>query len=239
MAAVPLVVMPGLLLPGLFLLMPTGLLVHNFSHASLLAASCAPVSLATVDYTFVAVWVLAAYLVTGLGACWAATFFKRKAMGAIEEGRHPFESMYMVKWTALNFSIIPLIHRLFIKPLRGSPFFNSFLRLNGARVGAHVLYLGVLEASCDFDMLNLEDFAVVEYNVRLQAHEVINAHVAHRPIKVGRRAHVGSRSNLLAGATMSPSARLLDQSLLLGRSHARPGQVWGGLPATLSRGGGN
>ena len=235
MAAVPLILMPALLMPGLVLLMPTALLLHNFSHASLLDASCTTVSLATVEYRVAALAMLAAYLVIGLGACWATTFFKRRVLGTIVEGRHPFESIYMMKWTALNFSVIPLIHRMFMKPLRGSPFFNSFLRLNGARVGANVLYLGVLEASCDFEMLELGDFAVVEYNVRLQAHEVINAHIAHRPISLGRCAHVGSRSNLLAGSTMAPGSRLLDQSLLLGRSHARPGQVWGGLPATMPR----
>jgi acetyltransferase-like isoleucine patch superfamily enzyme len=93
----------------------------------------------------------------------------------------------------------------------------------------------VLEAACDFEMLTLGDRACVEYNARLQAHEVINGHVAHRPIFVGATAHVGARSNLLAGSVMQAGSRLTDQSLLLGRSEARPGQVWGGLPATVVR----
>ena len=36
---------------------------------------------------------LAAYLVIGLGACWATTLFKRCVLGTIVEGRHLFESV--------------------------------------------------------------------------------------------------------------------------------------------------
>jgi len=233
MMLAPLILGPGLLLPGIVLIMPGMLFLHKISHETADAASCAPLSLADVSHLTIALVLVGSYFVIAFGAVWLATSLKRKLIGKIKEGRHRFGSIYMLKWTALNFSIIPLVHRLFTKPLRGSPFFNSFLRLNGAKVGHHVHYFGVLEASADFDMLDLGDRCCIDYNARLQAHEVIDAHVSHRPIKIGERVHIGSRSNLLAGSSMQPSSKLQDQSLLLGRSEPKPGQVWGGIPAAL------
>jgi acetyltransferase-like isoleucine patch superfamily enzyme/acyl carrier protein len=233
MMLAPLILGPGLLLPGIVLLMPGMLFLHNISHETAEAASCAPLSLADVSHFTIALVLVGSYFVIAFGSVWMATTLKRKLIGKIIESRHKFGSIYMLKWTALNFTIIPLIHRLFTKPLRGSPFFNSFLRLNGAKVGHHVHYMGVLEASADFDMLELNDRCCIDYNARLQAHEVINAHVSHRSIKIGERAHVGVRSNLLAGSSMLASSKLQDQSLLLGRSEPKPGQVWGGIPAAL------
>lgn len=233
MMLAPLLIGPGLLLPGILLLMPGMLFLHNISHQSAEAAACAPLSLADVSHATIALVLVGSYFVVAFGAVWAATTFKSKFIGKIKEGRHPFGSTYMLKWTALNFSVIPLVHRLFTKPLRGSPFFNSFLRLNGAKVGNHVHYMGVLEASADFDMMDLGDRSCIDYNARLQAHEVINMHVSHRPIKIGERVHIGARSNLLAGSVMQPSSRLQDHSLLLGRSEAKPGQTWGGIPAAV------
>ena len=235
MSVVPLLLGPALLLPGLAVLMPMMLVLHDLSHASSEAAACAPVSLSDVHHLTIALVLVGAYLVVAFGTVWAAATFKRVCVGAIGEGRHPFASLYMLKWASLNFSVVPLVQRLFLRPLRGSPFFNSFLRLNGATVGSNVLHLGVLEAAADFDMLTLGDGAVVELDVRLQAHEVINAHIAHRPIVVGERAHVGGRSNLLAGSVLHARSRLADQSLLLGRSEAKPGSSWDGLPATVTR----
>jgi hypothetical protein len=40
-------------------------------------------------------------------------------------------------------------------------------------------------AACDFEMLSLGDRARVEYNARLQAHEVTDGHVVRRSISVG------------------------------------------------------
>lgn len=231
----PLVLLPGLLMPGLLLLMPGMLFLHSVSHSTAEAAACAPPTLADVSHFTIALVLAAAYLVLGLGAVWLATALKHVALGTMVEGRHPFGSVYMLKWSAFNFSIVPAVHRYFTKHLRGSTLFNAFLRLNGAKVGQQVYYMGVLEASADFDLLQLGDRACVEADVRLQAHEVIGGHLAHRPIMVGAAAHIGSRSNLLAGATMQASSRLTDQSLLLGRSEAKPGQIWDGLPATLVR----
>ena len=90
-------------------------------------------------------------------------------------------------------------------------------------MGANVLYLGVLEASCDFEMLELGDFAVV--GEAIQAHEVIN--LAHRPISLGRRAR-REPEQLLAGSTMAPGSRSTSRSCSGGRMRGLG--MWGGLP---------
>lgn len=156
-------------------------------------------SLADVHHFTIALVLVGAYIVVAFGAVWAATAFKRLAVGPIASGKHPFGSVYMLKWTSLNFSVVPLVHRLFTRHLRGSPFFNSFLRLNGARVGRHVLHLGVLEAAADFDVLTLGDGCVVELDARLQAHEVRQ-----------RTAHTHSllRSNSVGAALIPRDKRL-------------------------------
>jgi hypothetical protein len=235
MILIPLIITPGLLLPGILLLIPAMLSFHNSSHETNELAVCSPMSLDDVSHRKVALIIVGSYFVIAISALVTATLFKRVVVGKIKANKHTFGSTYMIKWTTLNFSIIPLIHRLFTKPLRGSPFFNSFLRLNGARVGNHVHYMGVLEASADFDMLDLGDRCCIDYSARLQAHEVINAHVSHRPIKIGDKCHVGARSNLLAGTIMQSSSALEDQSLLLGRSEPKLGSIWGGIPAVLKK----
>merc|ERR1711871_311324 len=134
-----------------------GSIVQSWGHLTLMQATWGGAAL---------------FLVLGLSACATAIAFKWLFFARMQEAEHDFTSTYMLRWMTFNFSIIPLVSRFFTKFLRGSPFFLDFLRANGAKVGKQVFYYGVLEAAADFDMLDIGDNAVVEYNVRLQAHEV-------------------------------------------------------------------
>ena len=113
----------------------------------------------------------------------------------------------------------------------GSPIFNFFMRLYGARIGKRVF--------CDtnyiteFDMVKIGDDAAVAENVSLQSHLFEDRIMKLSHVRIGEAATVGHRAVVLYDTEVESKAVLSPLSLVMKGETLPAGTAWLGIPVKL------
>ncbi|MGA3180997.1 MAG: Pls/PosA family non-ribosomal peptide synthetase [Verrucomicrobiota bacterium] len=113
--------------------------------------------------------------------------------------------------------------------LAGTPVFNMYLRLMGAKIGknAHL----DSDSFCIYDLVSVGDGASVNVDSNLPGYTVENGMLKIGRITIGRRCFVGARAALREDTVMEDDSALEDLSLLPRGSTIPRGQTWLGSPA--------
>jgi non-ribosomal peptide synthetase-like protein len=113
--------------------------------------------------------------------------------------------------------------------LTGTPLYNIYLRLMGARIGRNT------HVDCDafavYDLLEIGDDSSINADSNLPGYTVEKGRLKIGRITIGRRCFVGARAALRPDTVMEDDSALEDLSLLPRGGRIPRGQTWLGSPA--------
>jgi acetyltransferase-like isoleucine patch superfamily enzyme len=197
---------------GAFMALPVPLLAFSvlYNWGLLASALCLPL------YMAVGFGVLLGYL----------TLLKRVVMADTGGQYTIFTSFSAAKWQmlCLNAHVYGDFNEL-----KGSVFYNWYLRCMGTRVGRDVCCLGGVVA--EYEQVSIGDGAVIGEGSFLLTHTVENRQVKIRPITIAPRVTVGALCAVLPDAAMEEGSALADMSLVMKGETVPAGGAWAGLPA--------
>lgn len=146
-------------------------------------------------------------------------------IGRFRSGTYPLWGSYYCRWwivrKALDLSPLSL--------LAGSPLMPFYARLLGARVGE-----GCQIATAHLhlpDLIEIGDRASIGYEVEIQPFVIEDGYLHMAPVHIGARAHIGTKSVLLLGATVGQGARIAEQTLVTRFQKIPAHQSWAGSPS--------
>lgn len=108
-------------------------------------------------------------------------------------------SVDFVKWWALN-KAQSLASKMLAVHLKGTVFLNYWFKMQGARIGSHVV-IDTVDIT-DPSLLAVADDAVIAEGVLIQSHEVRNEVLSFRHIKIGQKASIGPYAVIQKGTVV-------------------------------------
>ncbi len=150
-------------------------------------------------------------------------------IGRYRAGSYPLWGAYYFRWWLAGAmqNVVPTSY------LAGTPLLAIYYRLMGARVGRNVF---LATDSCgSFDLVEIGDDASIGVDASLAGYTVADGQLHLGPIRIGRRAFVGTRAVVSLGASLADDAQLEDLSLLAAGDSIGPGERWVGSPAAQAR----
>ena len=118
--------------------------------------------------------------------------------------------------------------------LAGTPLYNIYLRLMGAKIGRNA-YLGC-DAFASYDLLDIGDDSSINVDSNLPGYTVENGWLKIGRVTIGRRCFVGARAAVGLDTVMEDDSALEDLSLLPRGGVIPRGQTGCGSPARPTRG---
>ncbi|CAD6263388.1 unnamed protein product [Miscanthus lutarioriparius] len=112
-------------------------------------------------------------------------------------------SVDFVKWWALN-KAQSLAAKMLAVHLKGTVFLNYWFKMQGARIGSHVV-IDTVDIT-DPSLLAVADGAVIAEGVLIQSHEVRNEVLSFRHIKIGQKASIGPYAVIQKGTVVHGGA---------------------------------
>jgi non-ribosomal peptide synthetase-like protein len=146
-------------------------------------------------------------------------------LGRVRPGRHPLWGWYYLRWWFVQ----TLVQSVPLTRLGGTPLLPFVYRLFGVGIGKGVHIASDLLAA--FDAISIGEGASVDAGASLLGYTVEDGDLVIKPVSVGARCLVGTRSVVCPGAVMEDDARLEDLSLLPGGARIPAGETWSGSPA--------
>lgn len=174
------------------------------------------VFLVVVDFVLLLIMLV---VTTGLAA---------RLLGLRYSGEHEVDlRIPAVRNWLLNFTIyfptaviIDFLHLYSLKTLHVS--------LLGGKVGRGVVLAGMITDPC---LIEVGDYTNIGGFSTVMCHSTEHGRIRFAPVKIGRNCGVGTRSTVLAGATLEDGAMLGAGSLLPKYVTIPAGETWGGVPA--------
>jgi non-ribosomal peptide synthetase-like protein len=146
-------------------------------------------------------------------------------IGRYRPGAWPLWGWFYFRWwfvTTLE-SAVPAGY------LAGTPLFNIYLRLMGAKIGRNA-QLGS-DAFSSHDLLSIGDDSSINVDSNLPGYTVENGWLKIGRVTIGRRCFVGARAVMGLDTVMEDDSALEDLSLLPRGGVIPRGQTWRGSPA--------
>lgn len=146
-------------------------------------------------------------------------------IGKMKEGDYPLWGVYYFRWWLAR-KLIGLVQ---MQVISGTPLFNSFLNLLGARVAK--------DAQLSHFAIGAEDLITIGANVTISSNVVLNnayvegGYLKLRKITIMDNAYVGTAAIVNGGCTLQAGAELSDQSALGKDITMQGNEVWTGSPA--------
>jgi len=146
-------------------------------------------------------------------------------IGRFKPGHYPLWSVYYWRFWLVRqvVSFVPLML------INGSPLFNWYCRLMGAKIGKDV-YIGTTDILA-FDLLSVGDGSSIGTDSNLMGCEVVDGWLKIDRITVGKDCCVGTKSVLGLNSQLEDDAQLGDLSYLPDDRTIPQGEVWVGAPA--------
>ena len=149
--------------------------------------------------------------------------------------------MLVGRWTADRFPVWSLKYFRFwlvrtllaLSPMRlfaGTPLYNWYLRLLGARIGKDAILLngGTVIAS---DMISIGDGAFISRTATMPGYRARSGYIEIGQLTIGARAFVGEAAHLSIGSTIGDDAQLGNTSALYSGQTVPAGKRYHGSPA--------
>jgi non-ribosomal peptide synthetase-like protein len=146
-------------------------------------------------------------------------------IGRYKPGKHPLWGWFYFRWwfvTTME-AAVPVGY------LTGTPLYNIYLRLMGAKIGKNAHLDG--DDFAIYDLLSIGDDSSINADSTMLGYTVENGWLKIGRITVGRRCFVGARAALREETVMEDDSALEDLSLLRRGQTIPKGQTWSGSPA--------
>jgi len=146
-------------------------------------------------------------------------------IGRYQPGAYPLWGWFYFRWwlaTTVE-AAVPVAY------LTGTPLYNIYLRLMGAKIGRNV-HLDS-DAFAVYDLLAIGDDSSINADSNLLGYTVENGFLKIGRVTLGRRCFVGARAALRHDTVMEDDSALEDLSLLPRGAAIPQGQTWLGSPA--------
>ena len=172
------------------------------------------------------------YFVWGWGYVLLCVAYKWLIFYRPREGEWPLFSFAVVGWGTTG-ALTNWANVLFLQHWKGTPFLNLYLKMMGAKLGRRVSVNTI--HIYEWDLITIDDDAVLGGDCVVQGHLLEGGKMKMRPVRIGKKALVGT------GAKVMPGCSLDDRSVLAAGSIMKKGtavpaeEVWGGTPAKLIR----
>jgi non-ribosomal peptide synthetase-like protein len=116
---------------------------------------------------------------------------------------------------------------------KGSPLYNVYLRLLGAKIGRHVVLHPLFLPVCT-DLISIGDNTILRKNAIVTGYKAEAGYIVTGPVTIGDNVVVGEASLLDIGSTMGNGAQLAHGSALMSGQTIPCGQSWHGSPAEFA-----
>jgi non-ribosomal peptide synthetase-like protein len=146
-------------------------------------------------------------------------------IGRYRPGAYPLWGAFYFRWwfaTTIE-AAVPVAY------LTGTPLFNIYLRLMGARIGRNVHL--VTDAFASYDLLSIGEGSSINADSKLLGYTVEDGQLKIGSISIGNGCFVGTRCALRENTAMQEGSALEDLSLLPCGAVIPTGQTWRGSPA--------
>ncbi len=146
-------------------------------------------------------------------------------IGRYRPGAYPLWGTYYFRWwfTTTIEAAVPVGY------LTGTPLFNIYLRLMGAKIGPNVHLAS--DAFAIYDLLSIGEDSSINADSTLLGYTIEDGQLKIGPITIGRRCFVGARATVGGNAVMEDDSALEDLSLLPCGGIIPRGETWQGSPA--------
>tara|TARA_A100001015_G_C15014468_1_gene724792 strand:+ start:119 stop:661 length:543 start_codon:yes stop_codon:yes gene_type:complete len=115
--------------------------------------------------------------------------------------------------------------------LKGSCWYNMFLRLFGASIGKDVQWFGMFLT--EPDCIQVDDGTLISHDVVFMGHNVEDGTFTFESIHVSKNCFLGERSMIAGMSVMEPGSELLPCAQGMKGMRLRSGKVYGGNPADV------
>lgn len=150
-------------------------------------------------------------------------------IGKYRAGAYPLWSLYYFRWWWASRIQAASGSALLV----GTPMFNIYLRLMGAKVGANSIinthHLG------SFDLLKVGSNTSIGQGSHISGHRIENGMLLIAGCEIGDDCFVGDHSCLSLNTKMNKNSKLEDLSLLTDHQEAAEGQSYVGSPAEIGK----
>ncbi len=174
-----------------------------------------------------------AYLLWGTTLCLEVVFAKRFIFFyKAKPGKNAIVSWPTVSWATFGYAVL-CTHTLFIQFFRGTPFLNLWLTLLGAKIGRRVTIQTTFIT--DWDLITLEDDAILGGDSSVVAHLVEGEAITHAPVVIKKKALVGQAASILPGVTIGEGAIVGARSLVPKYKQIEDDAVYAGIPVQFMK----
>jgi acetyltransferase-like isoleucine patch superfamily enzyme len=183
-------------------------------------------------YVIVAMSLIPAYLIFAVSLMFLSAGWNRLVGWRTEQGEYDLHdySWKVIKWASYNASI-NVVRTFAGEPLRSTPLWTYYLKMNGASIGKGV-YVNTARLF-DHNLLVLKEKAVVGGDAKLIAHLVEAGKIKAQPVILGRKAVVGINSVVGPGVEIGDNSAVGAMSFVPKGTKIPPNEAWGGVPAKL------
>jgi non-ribosomal peptide synthetase-like protein len=172
------------------------------------------------------------YGVWGWSYCALCVAYKWLIFYRPREGEWPLFSWPTVGWGTTG-ALTNWANILFLQHWKGTPFLNLYLRAMGTRVGKRVSINTVM--IYDWDLLTIEDDTILGGDCVVQGHIVEHGKMKMKPVRIGKKALVGTGAKVMPGCTLGELSVLAAGSIMKKQSDIPANEIWGGTPPKLIR----
>ncbi|EAU41995.1 peptide synthetase [Fulvimarina pelagi HTCC2506] len=117
----------------------------------------------------------------------------------------------------------------------GTPFYNVYLRLLGAKIGRDVVLMSSLTPVAT-DLIEIGNGAVINKDVKYSGYRVTRGWIETGPVTIGRNAHIGDESVLDIDTELAEDCDLAHASSLTSGQRTVAGKSYHGTPAVITEG---
>ena len=163
------------------------------------------------------------------GGAWLVTVaLKWSVVGRYREDEHPLWSLNVWRDEFVTVMCEQIAGMWLVPYCAGTTIFNAYLRTLGARVGRNVWC--ETWSMTEFDLVTLEDDAVIGPNSDLQTHLFHDRVLRTGAVLVGPRSTVATRSVLLPNTALHEGVVLYPRSLVMRGEVLGANSAWHGTP---------
>lgn len=172
------------------------------------------------------------YFIWGWGYCALCVVYKWGIFYHPKEGEWPLFSWYVVGWGTTS-AITNWANTLFLQHWKGTLLLNFYFRALGVKVGRDVIINTI--HIYDWDLVTLEDGAILGGDCVVQGHLLERGAMKMRPVRIGKGALVGTGAKVMPGCTLEERSILAAGSIMKKATTIPFHEVWGGTPPKLIR----
>ena len=207
------------------------ILIPNFIAASGLIAF---ITVILFGYLYLPSWAIVVIapplvLAIAVGSASCVIVLKKLLMAPFKPVIKPLWSTY-VWWNEVINGAYETIAAPALSPMRGTPFFNSYLRLLGCKIGRHVFL--ETDLFSEFDLVDIGDYVALNQDVVVQNHLFEDRIMKSSYIRIGDECSVGNMSVILYDTDMQKGAAIGPLSLLMKGETLPPLSRWLGIPTS-------